>query len=256
MNCVMYKQKLFSVPYSITDYNSASDVIIKKAIANETFGVSALAVHGLIESVRYKAYRKCLKRIDMVVPDGQPIKWALNSFCNSNLKDRVAGPILTLHVLSKANQHALRIYLYGSTTSTLDKIQQYIHHHYPNINICGLHSDRFREATTEEDNEDIQKINASGANLVLVGRGCPRQEKWVANHIGKIHAPMMAIGAAFDFMAGNIQHAPQWMKDYGLEWFHRLMQDPKKLWKRYLVTNSYFIYLCLISKFNIRKTKF
>lgn len=251
----MDKQKLFSVHYSITDYEQASDVIIEKAISKETFGVSALAVHGLVESVRDKSYREILDKIDMVVPDGQPIKWALNSFCHLGLKDRVAGPILTLHVLAKANKHALRVFLYGSTAATLDKIRAFMQKNYPGIIICGQHADRFREATPEEDIEDINKIQSSEANLVLVGRGCPRQERWVANHVGKVQAPMLAIGAAFDFMAGNIQHAPQWMKEYGLEWFHRLLQNPKKLWKRYLVTNSYFIYLCLLSKLNLRKVQ-
>jgi N-acetylglucosaminyldiphosphoundecaprenol N-acetyl-beta-D-mannosaminyltransferase len=249
----MNKQKLFSVPYSITDYDGASDLIIEKAISHQTFGVSALAVHGLIECVRQKSFSDYLNRIDMIVPDGQPIKWALNSFHHLGLKERVAGPILTLHVLSKANKNALRVFLYGSTSATLSKIQNFIHTNYPNIIICGIHADRFREATPDEDLEDIEKIRNSDANIILVGRGCPRQERWVANHIGKIQAPMLAVGAAFDFMAGNIEHAPQWMKDCGLEWFHRLLQDPKKLWRRYLITNSYFIYLCLISKMGIRK---
>lgn len=248
----MDKQRLFSVNYSITDYEGASDLIVAKAISQESFGVSALAVHGLIECVRKKPFREILEKIDMVVPDGQPIKWALNSFYHLGLKDRVAGPILTLHTLSKASNHGLRLFLYGSTSSTLEKMQKFIQANYPGIIICGVHADRFREATPEEDDEDIDTIKRSRAHLVLVGRGCPRQEVWVANHKGKIQAPMIAVGAAFDFMAGNISHAPQWMRDGGLEWFHRFLQDPKKLWKRYLITNSYFIYLCLISKLKLR----
>ncbi|MDQ3534463.1 MAG: WecB/TagA/CpsF family glycosyltransferase [Bacteroidota bacterium] len=96
-------------------------------------------------------------------------------------------------------------------------------------------------------------MNFCKPHLVLVGRGCPRQEKWVADHIGKINAPMMAIGAAFDFMAGNIKHAPKWMQNMGLEWFYRLVQNPKKLWKRYLLTNSYFLFLIILCKLGVRK---
>jgi exopolysaccharide biosynthesis WecB/TagA/CpsF family protein len=252
----MLKKQLFSVSYTITDYDAASDLIISKALNNQSFGVSALAVHGLMESVMDKSFTEHLNRIDMIVPDGQPVRWALNSFFNVGLKDRVAGPILTRHVLEKANEHALNIYLYGSTPATLEKMKAVIRKKYPNIVICGQHSDRFREATPEEDLEDIAKINYSGADLVLCGRGCPRQERWVANHIGKIHAPIMAIGAAFDFFAGNIKHAPKWMQDAGLEWLFRLMQDPKKLWKRYLTTNLRFIYLFILCKTGLKKVQF
>jgi exopolysaccharide biosynthesis WecB/TagA/CpsF family protein len=168
------------------------------------------------------------------------------------MKERVAGPILTLHVLKKASKLGLRVYLYGSTSSTLQKIESFIQDNYPGVTICGTHVDRFREATNEEDEEDILKINKANPHVVLVGRGCPRQEKWVSNHIGNIHAPMMAVGAAFDFMAGNINHAPDWMKNAGLEWFHRLIQEPKKLWKRYLLTNSRFIYLVILCKLGFR----
>ncbi len=250
------QKQLFNVRYSITDYNKASDIIIEKAAAHTSFGVTALAVHGLIESVKNKPFRSLINKLDMVVPDGQPVRWALNSFHKVNLKDRVAGPILTDHVLAKANNKSLSIYLYGSTAATLEKMQEVIRLKYPKITISGTHADRFREATVEEDEADIKKINDSGAHIVLVGRGCPRQEKWVANHLGQIHAPMLAIGAAFDFIAGNIVLAPRWIQNSGFEWLYRLIQEPKKLWKRYLTTNTHFIYLFITCKIGIRKLNF
>lgn len=250
------KKQVFSVNYSVTNYNEASDIIIEKAISHKSFGVTALAVHGLIESVKNKPFRNLVNKLDMVVPDGQPVRWALNDFHKVNLKDRVAGPILTDHVLAKANDKALGIYLYGSTAETLEKMKKVIRQKYPKIIISGTHADRFREATAEEDIEDIKKINESGAHIVLVGRGCPRQEKWVANHLGLINAPMLAIGAAFDFIAGNIVLAPKWIQDSGFEWFYRLVQEPKKLWKRYLITNSHFIYLFITHKLGIRKINY
>ncbi|SRR5258706_10991279 len=251
-----FKKQLFTVNYSITDYDDASDLIIEKALTHTSFGVTALAVHGLIESVKSKPFRHLLNKLDMIVPDGQPVRWALNSFYKVKLKDRVAGPILAKHVLAKANEKSLSIYLYGSTPATLERMKNIITESYPFITIAGVHADRFRDATKEEYNADIKKINESGAQIVLVGRGCPRQEKWVSDHIGKIHAPMMAIGAAFDFFAGNIKHAPKWMQNVGLEWLYRLLQDPKRLWKRYLSTNLYFIYLFVLCKFGIRKVQF
>lgn len=251
-----FKKQLFTVNYSITNYEKASDLIIEKAQQRISFGVTALAVHGLIESVKNKPFRNLLNKLDMIVPDGQPVKWALNSFHKVALKDRVAGPILTNHVLAKTNNLGLGIYLYGSTAATLEKMITVIKQKYPNIKISGIHPDRFREATAEEDEDDIKKINASGANIVLVGRGCPRQEKWVANHLGLVNAPMLAIGAAFDFIAGNIVQPPKWIQDSGFEWFFRLVQEPKKLWKRYLTTNTHFIYLFITCKLGIKKINF
>ena len=252
----MHKEQLFSVSYSITNYAEASDIIIEKALSHTSYGVTALAVHGLIESVKSKSFKTQVNGLDMIVPDGQPVRWALNSFYKVKLKDRVAGPILTKHVLAKANEKSLTIYLYGSTPATLEKMKNVFAKNYPLLAIAGIHADRFRNATNEEDAADIKKINESGAHIVLVGRGCPLQEKWVSDHIGKIHAPMVAIGAAFDFFAGNIKHAPKWMQNVGLEWFYRLVQDPKRLWKRYLSTNLYFVYLFILCKFGIRKVQF
>ncbi len=250
------KKQLFTVNYTLANYQQASDFIIEKAKSRSSFAVSALAVHGLIETVWDDKFKETVERIDMVVPDGQPVKWALNSFYQAGLGDRVAGPILTKHVLFKANQQGLNLYLYGSTSSTLDKLQSFIKLDYPHIKICGIHPDRFREATPEEDQQDIEAINRSNAHIVLVGRGCPRQEKWVAGHIGMVNAVMMAVGAAFDFHAGNIKHAPMWMQNAGLEWMFRLAQDPRKLWKRYLTTNSHFIYLVILCKLGLRKVAF
>jgi N-acetylglucosaminyldiphosphoundecaprenol N-acetyl-beta-D-mannosaminyltransferase len=243
LNISCNKANLFSVNYALVDYEKASDILIDKAKSRASFGLSALAVHGLIESNWNKQLNEQVNKIDMIVPDGQPIRWALNYFHKANLKDRVYGPTLTLYVLDKANREALNVYLYGSTESTLKKLEKFIALKYPKVKVCGVHIDRFREATPEEDLQDIKKINDSGAHIVLVGRGCPRQEKWVADHLGKVNAVMMAVGAAFDFHAGNVTQAPAWMQKNGLEWFYRLTKEPKRLWKRYRFTNMYFVYL-------------
>ncbi|MDF9799662.1 N-acetylglucosaminyldiphosphoundecaprenol N-acetyl-beta-D-mannosaminyltransferase [Catalinimonas alkaloidigena] len=237
------KKNLFTVHYSLVNYESASDVLVEHASQNNSYGLSALAVHGLIESVWSKELNEKVNKIDMVVPDGQPVRWALNYFHKAKLSDRVYGPTLTLYVLKKASEQNLKVFLYGSKKSTLVKFEAFIRNNYPGVQICGIHADRFRDATEEEDLEDIQKINESGAHIVLVGRGCPRQERWVADHLGKVNAVMMAVGAAFDFHAGNVSQAPSWMQNLGLEWLYRLVKEPKRLWRRYLYTNSYFIYL-------------
>lgn len=247
------KYKLFLPDYADVNYNTTSEIIIEKAKTRESFGVSALAVHGLMTSLSDNALGALMNNIDLIVPDGQPVRWALNSFYDLGMTDRVYGPELTLRVLQKANIVGLKVYLFGSTEKTITLFQDFISANFPKVIICGLHVDRFREATLEEDIADIEKINNSGANIVLVGRGCPRQEFWVASHKGKVNAVMMAVGAAFDFHAGTLQQAPKWMQNSGLEWFYRLTREPKRLWKRYLITNSQFIYYCLKYKITMRK---
>ncbi|MFY0593267.1 WecB/TagA/CpsF family glycosyltransferase [Roseivirga sp.] len=245
--------QLFVPKYADVDYESASDIIIENAEKRNSFGVSALAVHGLMESVKNPDLKSLIDKIDLIVPDGQPVRWALNSFYKLGMKERVYGPELTLHVLEKADKNGLKVYLYGSTKDTLKSFRLFINTQYKNVHVCGVHEDRFREATEEEDQSDVQKINESGANIVLVGRGCPRQEFWVANHKDKVNAVMMAVGAAFDFHAGNIKQAPAWMQLNGLEWFYRLTQEPKRLANRYLVTNSMFIFRFLKFRYFLRR---
>lgn len=237
------KYRVFLPNYCSLDCDDAADVIVNHARQNKSFGVTALAVHGLIESIRDSRLGEKINKIDLIVPDGQPIVWALNSFYRLGIKTKIPGPTLTLTVLQRANKLGLKVYLYGSTADTLNHFQQHITRHYPDIDVCGVHVDRFRDATLAEDAADIEKINSSGAHIVLVGRGCPRQEHWVADHIDKINASMMAVGAAFDYHAGKLQRAPSWMQKGGLEWLYRLIQEPGRLWKRYLITNSMFVFL-------------
>lgn len=250
----MKKYPLFGIIYTATDYEEASVAIVEAARAHKSYGVSALAVHGLITAYNDGPLKDLVNRIDLVVPDGQPVRWALNAFHRAGLKDRVYGPLLTLHVLEKANALGLNVYLFGSTQLTCHRFVQFINSRFPRVKIAGVHADRFREATADEDAEDIRSINDSNAHLVFVGRGCPRQEIWVANHLGKVNAAMMAVGAAFDFHAGTVKQAPAWMQRTGLEWLFRLIQEPRRLWRRYLFTNTQFVYLFLKSLLTPRST--
>ncbi len=151
------KVNIFGVFYNPTTYSDAVNAIISKAQNKVSYGVSALAVHGLIECYRNNILKEKVHKIHYVVPDGQPIRWVLNSFYDTNLKDRVYGPTLTLKVLEKANEHGLKVYLYGSTERTLQLFESFITNRFLNIIIVGIHVDRFREASIEEDFEDITK---------------------------------------------------------------------------------------------------
>jgi N-acetylglucosaminyldiphosphoundecaprenol N-acetyl-beta-D-mannosaminyltransferase len=231
---------IFGVNFMVTDYADATSRIIEAARGRRSFGVSALAVHGLIEAVEDEGLRAQVNSLDMVTPDGQPVRWAMNALHGAGLQERVYGPDLTWHVLEAAAAEEMGVFLFGSTETTCEAFSTEIRRRYPSITVTHQ-PDRFRDATLDEDACDVAVINESGAAIVLVGRGCPRQERWVADHRGRVHAAMLAVGAAFDYGAGSLAPPPEWMQRIGLQWLFRLIQEPKRLWRRYLLTNSRFL---------------
>jgi exopolysaccharide biosynthesis WecB/TagA/CpsF family protein len=235
------KVDIFGVLVTATDYEDATRRIIEAAQKRSSYGVSALAVHGLMESVNDDALRAQVNSLDLVTPDGQPVRWAMNAIHGTDLSDRVYGPDLTWRVLEAAAETGIGIYLFGSTPEICDAFTAEIRRRHPTCQIVGVQPDRFRDASPDEDLEDIERINATQAGIVLVGRGCPRQERWVADHLGKIDAAMLAVGAAFDYGAGAMSEPPRWMQAAGLQWLYRLAQEPGRLWKRYLFTNTEFL---------------
>jgi len=233
--------KVLGVNVSRVDYESAVSAIINAAAARQSFGATALAVHGVMEAFRDSAFTELVNRLHLVAPDGQPVRWAMNLLGARELKDRVYGPTLMLKVCEQAAAKGLPIFLYGSTQAVLDRLSSNLKKKFPGLIVAGIQADRFRDASPEEDEQDIRTIHQSGARIVLVGRGCPRQEKWVAAHIGRIQAAMIAVGAAFDFHAGTLPQAPKILQDYGLEWLFRLVNEPGRLWRRYLILNPLFV---------------
>lgn len=236
------KVDLFGVGLTVTTYNDATERILDAARSRRSYAVSALAVHGLMEAVDDADFCQLVNEIDLVTPDGQPVRWAMNALHDTNLEDRVYGPDLTWSVIEAAAAEGIGIYLYGSTEPTCDGFVAEIKRRWPDAVLSDVQPDRFRDATAEEDEADIERINASGAGVVLVGRGCPRQERWVATHRGSVNAAMLAVGAAFDYGAGTLAIPPGWMQRLGLQWLFRLVQEPGRLWRRYLITNSKFLF--------------
>lgn len=235
------KVDLFGVGITVTDYDDATERIMAAARERRSFAVSALAVHGLMEAADDPNFRAVVNTIDLVTPDGQPVRWAMNSLYRTDLDDRVYGPDLTWRVVEAAADDGVGIYLYGSTEEACEGFAAEIVRRYPKAVIADIQPDRFRDATAAEDAADIDRINGSGAGVVLVGRGCPRQERWVAQHRGQVNAAMLAVGAAFDYGAGTLSPPPAWMQRAGLQWLYRLVQEPGRLWRRYLITNSKFL---------------
>lgn len=236
---------ILGVDFAVVNYDSASEMIIQSARDHQSISVFALPVHGIIENHNDPEMQAATGDADMIVPDGQPVRWCMNHFYDTKLTDRVYGPTLTLHVLEKANALKLRVYLYGGKSAeTLTKFSAFIKQRYPDVEICGA----YREAAADGDTLTAEMVNRQQPHLVLVGRGCPTQEKWIARNKGQIDAAMMGVGAAFSFHAGEVKQAPKWMQDRGLEWLHRLIKEPRRLWKRFLYTNSLFIFLLFQKK--------
>lgn len=240
------KYNILGVFISSTDYSSACASIIDAAHHQKSLGVTALAVHGVMTGALDCVQRARLNALDLVVPDGQPVRWALNLVHRQQLTDRVYGPTLMLKVCAKAAKQHLPIYLYGSKPQILNALQKNLQNQFPELIIAGSQPSRFRTLTRDEKLADVEVIKASGARLVFVGMGCPRQETWVYEHLHHLPMPMLAVGAAFDFHAGYLAQAPSWMQSRGLEWLFRLVKEPERLWKRYVLLNPLFIALLFL----------
>jgi len=250
----MQRSNLFGISFSVTNYEELTDTIFHHIAAQPPVygGVAALAVHGLMEGYKNPTLRAQINSLEWVVPDGQPVRWALNYFNDLQLKKRVYGPALMLHLLERAAADGIPVFFYGSKQSTLTLLQERLLGKFPSLKIAGVQADRFRDSSEQEQQLDRTTIIDSGAKLVFVGRGCPRQEKWVAENKAHIPAILVAVGAAFDFHAGTVKQAPAWMQDNGMEWLFRLWQEPRRLWRRYLVTNTQFVYVFLLHMLRIK----
>ena len=235
------KHNLFGVEISRTCYGEAADLIMQAARERRAMLVDHMPVHGLIEASQDSSLREKINRFDIVAPDGQPVRWALNHFYQTGLSDRVYGPELMLRLCARAEQEQVGIYLYGSQLHVLERLSGNLLRRFPKLRIAGYESPPFRPLTMTEDRETVSRINSSGAGLIFLGLGCPKQEHFAYNHRELIQGVQLCVGAAFDFHAGSKKMAPAWMQRNGLEWAFRLMSEPRRLWKRYLRTNFHFI---------------
>ena len=244
------KRSVLGVLVDPTTYAEATDAVIAAAHERRGFALTALAVHGVMTGVADKAHGARLNSFDLVTPDGQPVRWALNSLYRANLTDRVYGPTLTLHVLRRAAQERLPVYLYGSTEATLDRLVPRLRELFPDLVVAGREPSKFRAVRPGEDAQIAARIADSGARLVLVGLGCPRQEVFAYAMRPLLAMPLLAVGAAFDYHAGQLRVPPAWMQRYGLEWLWRLGLEPGRLWRRYLVLNPAYLV-----RFTAQKTR-
>lgn len=239
------QHNILGVPISAVDYDAAVQKIVVAAQQRQPFSVSALAVHGVMTGVLDPQQRFRLNAFDLLVPDGQPVRWALRWLHGKKLPDRVYGPTLTLKVCAAAEAAQLPIFFYGSTPETLAGLRTNLTKQFPNLRIAGMRPSRFRKISDHERDEVAAEIRDSGAAITFVGLGCPRQEVWAYEFRELLPMPVLAVGAAFAFHAGTLPQAPSGMQRWGLEWLFRLVQEPLRLWQRYLLLNP--LYLSLLA---------
>lgn len=244
---------ILGVKISAIDYEYGVKAIVEAAKKGESLAMTALAVHGVMTGFYDPVHRRRLNGFDLITPDGQPVRWALNWIHGIKLPDRVYGPTLTLKVLSAAEKEGLPVYFYGSKQDTLDRLLSNLQVKFPNLKVAGAEPSKFRRLSNSEKEEAIKRIKESGAAIAFVGLGCPRQEVWAYEYRDRLPMPLMAVGAAFDFHAGTVPQAPPWMQNLGLEWFFRLLQEPGRLWKRYLLLNPVYLTFAFLETFSISK---
>jgi N-acetylglucosaminyldiphosphoundecaprenol N-acetyl-beta-D-mannosaminyltransferase len=203
--------------------------------------VCVTGVHGVMESQRDPELLRIHNESGLTTPDGMPMVWAARIAGAKNTQ-RVYGPDLMLAVCERAAQRGWGCFLYGATEEVLEQLRSNLSDRYPGLPIVGTHSPPFRALTPEEDEAVVRQINESGAQIVWVGLSTPKQERWMASHIGRLNASaLFGVGAAFDMHAGNLRQAPRWMQRSGLEWLFRLASEPRRLWRRYAVNNPRFV---------------
>ncbi len=235
-------QNIAGTPIALVNYAQAMDVM-DVMIAKRNVGyVVASAVHALMVARENDEMRAALDEATMVVPDGMPIVWATR-LLGSNLKDRVYGPELMARYCKRSADKGHRIFLYGGySEDTLEVLSTQLRKRFPKLIICGHYWAPHRPLSKNEENHVVQTLNSAEPDIIWVGTGAPRQEKWMHHMRPKLDAPVLVgVGAAFDFHAGRIKQAPTWMQKRGLEWLYRLYREPKRLFKRYLVYNTRFV---------------
>jgi N-acetylglucosaminyldiphosphoundecaprenol N-acetyl-beta-D-mannosaminyltransferase len=233
---------VLGVPLALTDYRRTMDWMDATVQHGQKGYVCVAAVHTVMVCQEDEELREAVLGSDLIVPDGQPLVWAMNALGHP-LSSRVYGPELMARYCARSAKTGTRMFLYGGRNQgSLVQLALNLRRRFPGLKIVGGYSPPFRPLSDEEEQAVVDEINASGADVVWVGIGVPKQEKWMANMRDRLDTPVLVgVGAAFDFHAGLIPQAPNWMQATGLEWAYRLMHEPRRLWKRYLTYNPRFV---------------
>lgn len=234
------RKNVISLNITLTPYQTFITSVLDTARQRvSAFGCFANA-HMVVEAVQNPAFAEAVNRATWVTADGVPLAWALRVLYGIR-QERITGLDVLPNLLTEAAKNQLPVYFYGSTPDVLARCAAFCQQHHPTLPIAGMHAPPFRLLTAAEQEEDINAINASGAAIVFVALGCPKQEKWVATFSHRIPAVLLAIGGALPVLVGEQVRAPRWMQQNGFEWLFRLIQEPRRLFRRYVVTNTLFV---------------
>lgn len=243
------KKNLLGVRIDPIGYEAATAAIVEAAAEPTPFAGTALAVHGLMEAVRDPEYRHRINALDLVTPDGQPVRWALDALHHTALADRCYGPTLMLHVCAAAAQRGLPVHLYGSTPEVLASLEANLVERFPGLIVAGTAPSTFAQVSSDELDRIAERIRDSGARIVFAGLGCPRQEVFAFEMRERLGMPVFAVGAAFDYHAGTLREPPAFVQRWGMQWLWRLASEPRRMWRRYLSTNPAFVVGVLRQRF-------
>lgn len=233
---------VLGIPVSAIDMAQAVDTIDGWVRARTPQYVCVTGVHGVMESQRDEALRQIHQRAGLVTPDGMPLVW-LAHLAGCSHVERVYGPDLMLACCGRSVQTGARHFFFGGAPGIAQRLAVRLSATFPGLAVAGTCSPPFRPVTPEEDERLVREINDAHADIVWVGLSTPKQERWMAGHIGRLQAPVLVgVGAAFDFHAGAKRQAPRWMQRNGLEWLFRLATEPRRLWRRYLINNPSFVW--------------
>ncbi|OUL36820.1 glycosyltransferase [Nostoc sp. T09] len=236
------KQKVLDFPITALRFEDQIQTIMKWAIARESRTVCVANVHMLMEAHWNPEFASVLRNADVVTPDGMPLVWMMRRM-GAHSQDRVAGMDILQGLCQLSQIQNVSVFFLGSQTEILSRMRKRLEQEFPQLKIAAMEPLPFRPLTENEDTELINKINSSGAGLVFVSLGCPKQENWMAQHKGKIQAVMLGMGGVFPVYAGIHKRAPRIVRELGFEWFYRWIQEPRRLWSRYIKTIPPFIWL-------------
>ncbi|GAB3314712.1 WecB/TagA/CpsF family glycosyltransferase [Larkinella ripae] len=235
------RARVISLDLSIGDYAHFQEVIIEAACRRQSKRICFANAHMIVEARRNHKIAQAVNDSAWVAVDGVPLIWALRGLHHIE-QERIAGMDLMPSLLQRAAEENLSVFFYGSTPEVLEQTAKKCRQQFPGLIIAGTESPPFRSLTPQEEQESADRISTSGAGLVFVALGCPKQELWMARMQGRIPAVMLGIGAALPLLAGSISRAPLWVRTAGMEWVYRLGQEPRRLLKRYLTVNSRYIW--------------
>lgn len=235
-------REILGMRVDATSYEDATARVLRWAAQGESRTVAVATVNNVMEAHDDPAFADVMADADLVTPDGMPLVWGLK-LLGVPEATRVYGPELTPTVLAAAAREGISVGFYGSTDDVLDRLVAHVEAAYPTLEVAFRLSPPFGELSPEEDRRIVEAIERSGCRILFVGLGCPKQERWIAAHRGRVPAVMLGVGAAFDFLAGTKRKAPASLQRLGLEWLFRLVTEPRRLWRRYLRHNPRFVVL-------------